>query len=43
MEDLRAIASSADGRAVAAGFPRIADRSVRKSVAILVRALSAAD
>lgn len=42
-EDLKEIAASVDGRAVAAGFPRIGDREVRKAVARVVRALARTD
>ena len=36
---LRSITATADGRAVATGFPRITDRDLRKAVARIVRAL----
>lgn len=39
-EALRFITATADGRAVAAGFPLIGDREVRKAVARVVRALA---
>ncbi|MGZ9099506.1 MAG: helix-turn-helix domain-containing protein [Brevundimonas sp.] len=37
---LRLITATADGRAVAAAFPRIEDRDLRKAVARVVRALA---
>ena len=40
---LRAITASVDGRAVAAGFPLIEDREVRRAVARVVRALARDD
>jgi DNA-binding XRE family transcriptional regulator len=40
---LRSITSTTDGRMVAAGFPMIADREVRKAVARVVRALARDD
>jgi len=42
-EGLRAITASVDGRAVAAGFPLIEDREVRRAVARVVRALARDD
>lgn len=39
---LRFITASADGRAVAADFPQIEDREVRRAVARIVRALARA-
>ena len=39
-EALRQITASADGRAVAAAWPRIEDRDLRKAVARVVRALA---
>jgi len=40
---LRFLTATADGRSVASGFPRIADRDVRRAVARIVRALAQAD
>ena len=42
-EQMRFITATADGRAVAAGFPLIEDRDVRKAVARIVRALARDD
>lgn len=42
-EMLRFITASADGRTVAAGFPLIEDREVRRAVARVVRALARDD
>lgn len=42
-EALRFITATADGRAVAAGFPLIEDRDLRKAVARIVRALARDD
>lgn len=39
-EALRFITATADGRTVAAGFPLIEDRDIRKAVARIVRALA---
>lgn len=39
-EALRFITATADGRAVAAGFPLIEDRAVRKALARIVQALA---
>jgi transcriptional regulator with XRE-family HTH domain len=41
LQALRFITATTDGRTVAAAFPRIEDRSVRKAVARIVSALSA--
>ncbi len=40
---LRLITATADGRTVAAGFPRIEDRDLRRAVARIVRALARED
>ncbi len=40
---LRSITATADGRRVATGFPRIADRDLRKAVARIVGALAGDD
>ena len=40
LESLRSITASADGRAVAAAFPTIADRNLRQAVARIVTALA---
>lgn len=37
---LRALGATAEGRAVASGFPRIADRGLRQAVARIVTALA---
>lgn len=42
-ETLRFLTSTVDGRSVAAGFPRIEDRDVRRAVARIVRALASGD
>lgn len=42
-EQMRFITATADGRAVAAGFPLIEDRDIRKAVARIVRALARDD
>jgi transcriptional regulator with XRE-family HTH domain len=42
-EALRFITATADGRAVAAGFPLIEDRDLRRAVARIVRALARDD
>ncbi|MDP2115905.1 MAG: helix-turn-helix transcriptional regulator [Brevundimonas sp.] len=42
-EQMRFITATADGRAVATGFPLIEDRDVRKAVARIVRALARDD
>lgn len=42
-EALRFITATADGRTVAAGFPMIGDRDVRRAVARIVRALARDD
>jgi transcriptional regulator with XRE-family HTH domain len=42
-ETLRFITATADGRTVAAGFPQIEDREVRRAVARVVRALARDD
>ncbi|MDO9587845.1 MAG: helix-turn-helix transcriptional regulator [Brevundimonas sp.] len=42
-EALRFITATADGRTVAAGFPLIGDRDVRRAVARIVRALARDD
>ena len=42
-EQLRFITATADGRTVAAGFPLIEDRDIRKAVARIIRALARDD
>ena len=42
-EALRFLTATVDGRAVAAGFPLIEDREVRRAVARIVRALARGD
>lgn len=42
-EQMRFITATADGRAVAAAFPLIEDRDLRKAVARIVRALARGD
>ena len=42
-EALRSITATADGRAVAAGFPLISNRETRRAVARIVRALAQGD
>jgi transcriptional regulator with XRE-family HTH domain len=42
-EQMRFITATADGRAVATGFPLIEDRDIRKAVARIVRALARDD
>lgn len=42
-EALRVLTATVDGRAVAAGFPLIEDREVRRAVARIVRALARGD
>lgn len=42
-EVLRLITATADGRAVAAGFPRVPDRELRRALARIVRALARDD
>jgi len=42
-EQLRFITATADGRTVAAGFPLIDDRDIRKAVARIIRALARDD
>lgn len=42
-EQMRFITATADGRAVAAGFPLIEDRDIRRAVARIVRALARDD
>ena len=42
-EQMRFITATADGRTVAAGFPLIEDRDIRKAVARIVRALARDD
>jgi len=39
-EALRALAATAEGRAVASGFPRIVDRGLRQALARIVTALA---
>ncbi|SFS34250.1 helix-turn-helix domain-containing protein [Brevundimonas viscosa] len=40
LEAMRSIAATADGRAVAAGFPMITDRNLRQAIARIVTALA---
>lgn len=42
-EQMRFITATADGRSVAAGFPLIEDRDIRRAVARIVRALARDD
>lgn len=42
VEAMRSIAATPDGRAVAAGFPMIADRNLRQAIARIVAALAGA-
>lgn len=42
-EVLRLITATADGRAVATGFPRVPDRELRRALARIVRALARDD
>ena len=42
-EQMRFITATADGRSVAAGFPLIEDRDIRRAVARIVRALAQDD